>query len=322
MDVPGTILSGRYELVSVAGSGGMATVWKAIQHGAAGFQREVCIKRIKETFSHDQAFRDMFVEEARVGSLLVHPHVVQVVDFGIDEGRYFLVMEWVDGVTLQRTQKLLTELGRLTPWPLVAVVAIECLRGLGAAHDHAAPDGTPTPVFHRDVTPQNILLGRNGITKLTDFGLARSMDRARITQPDMVKGKLGYLAPELLRGDPASVQTDLYALGVALWQALAGRPLFDSHTREDLLERARDPEIPPIDELRDDVPPILCQIIERALAPDPADRFVHADQMARIVANLLRELPERVEPKMVGRFVNGLQEYEGKGKPPGSQPAF
>jgi hypothetical protein len=169
----------------------------------------------------------MFVEEARVSAQLAHPNIVQVYDFGQEGPRYFLVMEWVDGLSLAHFVRLATDHGVRVPWPFVAMVGLEALRGLAAAHEKVDAFGRATPIFHRDVTPQNILLGLNGSAKLADFGLARATDRARMTAPDIVKGKVGYLAPELVQNPEPTAQSDLYALGIVMWQALSGRRLFE-----------------------------------------------------------------------------------------------
>jgi serine/threonine-protein kinase len=175
----GKVLAEKYELIDVAGEGGMATVWRARTRGAAGFARTVAVKRILEGLSDNPEFVAMFVEEARVVADLSHPNVVQIHDFDADdEGNYFLVSEWVEGLTLSAWCIAHESVGWKTPWPLLCGVGIEVLKGLGAAHERRDEEGRPAPVFHRDVTPHNVLLGLNGIVKLTDFGLASAMDRA------------------------------------------------------------------------------------------------------------------------------------------------
>ncbi len=297
MDGPGTILAGKYELVKVAGTGGMATVWRALQRGPAAFERAVGIKLIRENLVHDAGFVAMFVEEARVSAQLVHPNIVQVYDFGEDAGRYFLVMEWVDGMSLSQYLRVTTE--RPAPWPFVAAVAMEALRGLGAAHERRDARGQLAPVYHRDVTPQNILIGAGGAVKLSDFGLARATDRARMTAPDVIKGKVGYLAPELTRTPEPTPQSDIYALGVVMWQALAGRKLFEGKDDLEVFRSASRGEVPPLGELRDDVPAELAAIVERSLALDPADRFDSALQMSRVIARLLRALDQDADGRLV-----------------------
>jgi serine/threonine-protein kinase len=299
MDEPGTILAGKYQLVAIAGTGGMATVWRAVQRGPAAFERTVGIKLIREPLAHDANFVAMFVEEARVSAQLVHPNIVQVHDFGEDRGRYFLVMEWVEGMSLSEYLRRLQDRGVHTTWPFVACVAVEALRGLSAAHERRDAYGRPAPVYHRDVTPQNILLGASGQVKLTDFGLARATDRARMTAPEIIKGKVGYLAPELTRSREATPQTDIYALGVVLWQALAGRRLFEGNDDIEVFLAASRADIPPLVELRLDVPAQLIAVIERSLALDPHDRFESAQQMSRVVARVLRTLDVDSDARVV-----------------------
>jgi len=316
VDGPGDTIADRYELIKVAGSGGMATVWKAMLRGAEGFQRPVCIKRIREHLSYDEGFRAMFVEEARVSSSLVHPNIVQTYDFGVDDGRYFLVMEWVEGMTLGRFLNLLRELEHPLPWQFAAAIGIESLRALSAAHERITEEGEPAPVYHRDVTPQNILLSEAGVVKLTDFGLARAMDRVRITATNIVKGKVGYLAPEMVQGGPPSPQTDMYSMGVVLWQCLAGRRLFAGKNDAEIMAAARKGDVPPVTEVREDVPTHLAAIVERALAADPADRFESAEQMSRVLARLLRTIPQRVDAAHLSQWIGGLMRFEQTGEPP------
>ena len=309
MNHSGHIIAGKYELEEIAGSGGMATVWRAMQRGAASFRRPVCIKRIRPELAHDEHFVALFVEEARVCSQLVHPNVVQIYDFGQDQGLYFLVMEWVDGLSLSRFLQATQEQRVLPSWSLVAAVAIEALKGLGAAHDRHDENGQPTPIYHRDVSPQNILLGSNGVVKLTDFGLARATDRARMTAPEIIKGKVGYLAPELTQARGASPQSDIYALGVVLWQALAGRKLFGGKNDIDTFVAASRGEVPPLGEARPDLPPAFASIIERALALDPDDRFRSAEQMSRVIAKLLRNADAHPDARFIATNVLEVRQY-------------
>lgn len=321
MDEPGALIDGKYELVEVAGTGGMATVWRATQRGAAGFQRTVAIKRIREDVAMDPKFRSMFVEEARVSAELVHPNVVQIYDFGDEGGRYYLVMEWVEGLALSRYLNALVELGNLPPWHLVAGVGIEAAKGLSAAHERLDNFGNPSPIFHRDVTPQNILLGGNGTVKLTDFGLARATDRARMTAPDIIKGKVGYLAPEMTQAKQANARTDIYALGVVLWQALTGRRLFEGKDDIEIFIAASRGEIPPLSEMRPDVPQRFAAIVERALARDPEDRFRSALQLERVIGKLLRDTPEAPDAKLIARSVRGVRGFLDGGHTPSIIPA-
>lgn len=281
MSQPGDKIAERYELQAVAGEGGMARVWRALVHGAAGFSRVVAIKEIKAEFGAIQSYVDMFVEEARVGSDLAHPNIVQVYDFIDHRDAYFLVMEWVEGVELGGFVSAHRRRGENVAWELVATVGINALRGLAAAHARCRPDGVEAPVIHRDISPGNILLSTNGLVKLTDFGLARARDRLySLTAPGTVKGKLSYLAPEVTYGKSATAQSDQFSVGSVLWEALAGRRLFSGPTDIDIFKQIRTCDIPPLSELRPDMPGRLAGAIHRALSLEAGDRFPSAGDMA------------------------------------------
>ena len=313
IDAAGRVLAGRYQLVERSGEGGMATVWRAITRGAAGFIRPVAVKRILGGLAHSREFVQMFVEEARVGATLDHPNVVQLHDFGTDEdGNYYLVMEWVEGVDLGRWSGSYRDAGWHAPWHLTAAIGIESLRGLHAAHTRTDPWGQPAPTYHRDVTPGNVLIGLNGIVKLADFGLARAMDRAKVTRPETVKGKTAYVAPELIdEGLEASPQSDIFSLGIVLWEILAGRDLFKSDTDIQSLRKIIACEIPPLAEIRPDLPPALIDAINRALEREPARRFESARQMTRALARVLRRVAEPTDAEPLGRSVATARERLG-----------
>lgn len=281
------LIDGKYELVEIAGEGGMATVFRAVVRGAAGFQRTVAVKRIRPEFRALKNYIDMFIEEARVGSELNHPNIVQVHDFVSFEGMYYLIMEWVDGIDLGTLQSLFLRAGKQLSWQLVAAIFIGALRGLGAAHDRRTADGEPAPVIHRDVSPHNILVGANGVSKLTDFGLARARDRAySLTVPGTVKGKLSYLAPEVTLGKPNSFASDLFSMGVVMWEMLVGTRLFEARNDLDVFKKIRACQVPPLGPLRPDVPLAMAAIISRALSLDPAKRYASAGEMATALARV------------------------------------
>lgn len=281
------LIDGKYELVEIAGEGGMATVFRAVVRGAAGFQRTVAVKRIRPEFRALKNYIDMFIEEARVGSELNHPNIVQVHDFVSFEGMYYLIMEWVDGIDLGTLQSVFLRAGQQLSWQLVTAVSIGTLRGLGAAHDRRTADGEPAPVIHRDVSPHNILVGANGVSKLTDFGLARARDRAySLTVPGTVKGKLSYLAPEVTLGKPNSFASDLFSMGVVMWEMLVGTRLFDARNDLEVFKKIRACQVPPLGPLRPDVPLGLAAIIARALSLDPTKRFASAGEMAAALSRV------------------------------------
>lgn len=311
-DAAGRVLAGRYQLVERSGEGGMADVWRAVTRGTAGFIRPVAIKRIKPSLSHDPEFVQMFVEEARVGATLDHPNVVSLHDFGTDEwGSYYLVMEWVEGVDLGRWSSSYVDAGWHTPWHLTAAIGIEALRGLHAAHERTDPWGQKAPAYHRDVTPGNVLIGLNGIVKLADFGLARAMDRAKITRPEHVKGKVAYLAPEMVDDSEPSPQSDLFSLGVVLWEVLAGQRLFRRDKDLDTLKAVMACEVPPLSETRPDLPADLVSAVHRALERKPEARFKNARQMARALARVLRRVAEPTDAEPLGESVATARERLG-----------
>ncbi|MDH5492496.1 MAG: serine/threonine protein kinase [Myxococcales bacterium] len=296
----GRLLLGKYQLVEHAGVGGMAEVFRAFTLGASGFRRPVAVKRIHDHLSQQDEFVRMFVEEARVVSELQHPNIVQIHDFDKDEaGRYFIVMEWVQGMSLLEWALLHVEHGFHTPWFLVSAVGIEVLKALGAAHGRRDGEGEPQPIYHRDVSPQNILIHESGIIKLADFGLARAMDRARTTTPDVIKGKLSYMAPELTRFAEPSPQSDIFGVGIVLWEVLTGRRLFCGEHPMQIVEAVRRTAVPSLRAARSDIPIALHDIVHRALSQDPNGRFASCREMMRALANILRTTPMRTDADVI-----------------------
>jgi len=307
-DVPGRLLAGKYELVEKLGQGGMAIVWRARTLGAAGFFRTVAVKRIEASVRGFDEVIEMFVEEARVGAALQHPNIVQVHDFGVDEdGVHYLVTELVEGIHLGRFLSGYRSQNTETPWQIVTPIMIEVLRALEGAHGRVDEQGGVSPILHRDVTPGNILLAETGQVKLADFGLARAMDRGRMTRPNIVKGKLSYLAPELLLGLAPTVKCDLFSLGVVMWEALAGERLFDGATDADVVTNIRDGKIPLLSMKRSNLPIALTSAVHRALERDPGQRFDSARQMLDVLTSVLRVLPESVDSRVLGPYIRAAR---------------
>jgi len=266
----------------------MATVWRGRVSGEAGFLRVIAIKRMLPSLSESPDFAAMFVEEARVVADLSHPHIVQVNDFGKDRrGGYYIVMEWVEGVDFGHWLYAHQRAKVTTPWSAVANVGAAIARALHWAHQRTDKDGQPAPVFHRDVTPSNILLDIHGTPKLSDFGLARAMDRVTLTTPGVVKGKLAYVAPELVGGQKASPASDVYSLGVVLWEALAGRRLFEAGNELELFVKVGAAKIQPIGELRPELPLGLQECVRRATEKRPDLRYESGLELARALEAVL-----------------------------------
>ena len=295
----------------------MATVWRGLIHGDAGFTRAVALKRLHPWASSEPACVEAFAEEARVVSELCHPNIVQVFDFLQDpaDGRYVIVMEWVEGLDLGRYLQGWLARDALAPWPVLVGAVIEVLRALSATHRRLGPEGAPAPVYHRDVTPSNILLGATGVSKLTDFGLARAMDRVTVTKPGVLKGKLSYMAPEYVGGAGSGPGTDLYSVGVVLWEGLAGRKLRrnDEPLALQVLSGKRAPRLT---ELRADLPPALVDAVARAVENEPDLRFESADAMARTLCRVLRDADVETRPEVIGASVAEIAAEVASEAPP------
>ena len=304
---PKTILDGKYELIAPVGMGGMASVWRALTRGAAGFSRNVAVKRILPKHRNDEYYVQMFVEEARVGSELVHQNLVQVYDFcGSREQGYFLVMEWVDGCSLEALVRSYAP--EHTPWDELSFVVASALNGLAAAHDRMDESGNPRPIIHRDVSPGNILVNIRGEAKLGDFGLAKAQDRKGMpTLPGMLKGKPSYLAPEVLREQKPDVASDIYAMGVTLWEALASRKLYSSEGEFDMIRSIVAGSYTPIDELRDDLPSELVELIHRAISTDPQLRPGSASDFADELFALLDRSQRKYLKARLAEHVRSLR---------------
>ena len=289
------MIGGRYQLVAKVAEGGLSTVWQGVARSSEVFARPVAIKVMKRAFSMvGGPYLSMFLEEARIGATLQHANVIQVLDFIIEATpagpAYCLVMEWIDGIDLRTMLKVEGLLRRPLSWGLVTTIGLRVLRGLAAAHERRLPDNTVSPVIHRDVSPQNILLALNGDIKLADFGMARARDRiAEHTAPGFVKGTLSYMAPEILVGQPATPVSDLFSLAITLLESLTGERLFHAKKDVEVVELIRRCEVPALADKRKDVPAPMMAAIHRALAADPARRFGSAREMAHEFSEVLRE---------------------------------
>lgn len=313
---PGTVIAGRYQLVEIAGAGGMASVWRAILHGAGSFRRTVAIKHMHPELAAQRRFVEMFFEEARVGAELQDRNIAQVYELLEDAGQFFLVMEWVEGIDLATYVQYVGRLGRHTRWELISAVGIGMLRGLAAAHERTLEDGTPSPILHRDVSPHNVLVSLAGPAKLIDFGLSLAVDRdIAPTPPGMAKGKFAYLSPEVARGERPTPASDQFAAGIVLWEALAGRRLFYGADPSEVLLRLTAAAVEPLQEVRPRLPRRLVQIVHKALAADPADRFPSVRAMANELGLVLRTTEKRVDLySLLSETVRGARVDLGMGR--------
>ena len=271
-------LIGRYEIVQRLGHGGMATVYLCRATGSAGFEKLVAIKVIHPHLAAEPEFVEMFLEEARIAAKIQSPHVAGILDLGEDEGLYYMVMEYIDGETLSGLLRQLRPRGEVLPLGVVLQIAVDACEGLVAVHELCDPDGQPYGLVHRDMSPQNLMVGFDGWIKIVDFGLVKATGKHH-THTGHLRGKLAYMSPEQARGKPVNASADLFALGVVLWELLTGKRLFAGETDAETLDRVTRCELPSLAEQRGDLPAELEPILRRALARDPADRYATADSM-------------------------------------------
>jgi serine/threonine protein kinase len=281
---------GRYALYGKIASGGMATVHYGRLLGPIGFSRTVAIKRLHPHLTADAEFVSMFLDEARLAARIRHPNVVQTLDIVATEGEFFLVMDYVEGVTLGRLLRRVA-VGRETlPLPVLAAIFSGILHGLHAAHEAKNEHGEPLEVIHRDISPQNIILGLDGVARLLDFGVAKATGRLQVTREGQIKGKIAYMAPEQLHGIPATRQSDVYALSVVLWETLTGRRLFQDGkdgSEQAVLQRVLAGDVPGPSTLVPGLPSELDAIVEKGLRRDPRDRYATAREMASALESIL-----------------------------------
>ncbi len=305
---PHQIVAGRYELLEITGKGGMAVVWRAVDRQDPS-RRVVAVKRMLGELSTDPGLVALFLEEARVGQTLHHPNIVEVIDFGTDEsGAYFLVLEWVDGLDMFEYMRGFHQGKVHVPWQAVALIAHQALYGLMAAHERRDASGRALPVIHRDLTPSNILIGVDGYVKLADFGLARAMDRATMTLPHIIKGKLSYTAPEMLHGAKANERTDIYCLGLTLWECLAGKKLFAAGNQIKILEAIEQAKVPDLAAFRPDAPRPLVDAVMKAVSRNPKDRYSSAREMDGAIEEVLRSMPEPADAARLGASVRNARD--------------
>jgi serine/threonine-protein kinase len=272
--------SGKYRLDQRLGGGGMAEVFLGSTVGAEGFSRKVAIKRVLPGFSDNEAFARMFVAEAQISSMLQHPNIVSVLDFDRDhERRLFLVMELVEGKDLDGLMS-----SGLLPLPVVIFVIGEVLRGLGYAHDLPTSTGL-RGVVHRDISPHNVLLSWEGAVKVSDFGIAKARAASEATASVFIKGKPAYMSPEQANGQPLDGRSDLFAVGIMLWEMLIGRRLFVAEDTRATLAAVLFGQIPRPRSLRGDIPKDLERVAMKLLERDLVSRYASAeDALADLLA--------------------------------------
>jgi eukaryotic-like serine/threonine-protein kinase len=294
---------GRYELLHEIATGGMATVYLARARSVAGFERVVAIKVCHPHLRHEEEFSSMFLDEARLAARIHHPNVVSTLDVGETEQLY-LVMEYIEGDRISGLIKAAARKGERMPVPITLRIMIDVLSGLHAAHELKDNQGSALNIVHRDVSPQNILVGVDGVTRITDFGIAKAEARLTVTREGQVKGKMSYMAPEQLSSTNVNRRADVYAAGVVLWEALTGRRLFRADTEAETLNLVLHGVVPAPSTVAPEVPPEVDAVLRKALERDPDKRYQNTADFADALENL--DVLKVATTRAVSAYINEL----------------
>jgi serine/threonine protein kinase/predicted ATPase len=314
------VLFGNYELLDRIGEGGMAEVWRARSRGVAGFEKTVVIKRVLPSLMAKKTFAELLIREAKIAALLSHPNVVQIFDLGEQEGAYFIAMEYVHGRDLGQAMSYKPRSDRDAQGLDLALklwILSQACRALDYAHRRRGADGRPLNIVHRDVSPQNILLGYEGHVKVADFGIARA-DEAELGKgedPKVLRGKYAYMSPEQSRGEPLDRRSDLFALGIVLYELIVGKRLFRAKTTRETLDRVRRAYVPPIDTEAVGVPKSILPIVEKSLAVERDDRYDNAGDMAEDLGGVLFDMRAQVDERDLAEVMLEMFPPEDKASP-------
>jgi serine/threonine-protein kinase len=271
---------GRYLVFEAFARGGMASVHMGRLIGDSGFSRIVAVKRLHPLYALSAEHYAMLLNEARLSSRVRHPNVVPTLDVVHEEEKLCLVMEYVRGASLSALVVAAKSAGERVPAPVAVAIVADALRGLHAAHEAKGEDGAPLGIVHRDVSPHNLLVGSDGVTRVLDFGVAKALRKEHLTKTGDVKGKVAYMSPEQLRGSPVTRQADIFAAGVVLWEVLAGDRLWGDDEPARIITRVLSERPPSLLSKAPEIPPALDSAIARALASSQRARFATAEEMA------------------------------------------
>lgn len=281
---------GKYLLLQRVSVGGMAEIFKAIPSGATRIDEIVAIKRILPNIAEDSEFIGMFIDEARIAGQLTHPNICRIYELGRVRGDHYIAMQFLWGRDLLKVMNRLKKFSTVLPVPMAAFIAAKACAALHYAHTKCDAAGSPLGIIHRDVSPQNIIVGYAGQVKLIDFGVARAASQSQKTQAGILKGKFGYMSPEMIRSLPVDHRSDVFAMGICLHEALTGSRLFYGETDFATLEQVRDARVMPPSAKVPGIPPALDAIVLKALARDVEDRYASAADLERALMEFLDAL--------------------------------
>jgi serine/threonine-protein kinase len=297
---------GRYEVLLRIASGGMATVYLACARGLAGFEREVALKLVHPHLRESQAFVVDLIEEAKLAVRIRHPNVVPVLDVEEDPFGVFLVMDYVEGDSLSGLVRAAAAIGSHVPAPIWLRILLDALAGLHAAHELRDEHGRPVNLVHRDFSPQNILVGTDGVSRLTDFGIAKAQNRLTHTETGAIKGKIAYMSPEQALGQALDRRCDVWAAGVIAWELFARRPLYDTTQQTTALLEIVNRDPPRLSDVRCDIPAALDDAIAHALSRDIRRRWSSAATLATKIQEACGDAIEIADHTEVAQYVERM----------------
>jgi eukaryotic-like serine/threonine-protein kinase len=305
----------RYRVVEKLESGGMAEVFRAESEGLQGFRKQVAIKRVLPHLSSKKKFISMFLDEARLSAQLSHSNCVQVFDIGVGDNAFFIVMEFVDGANLKAIIEHLKKHKRDFPVEAAVYISLEICKGLAYAHELTDSNGVPLHIVHRDMSPPNVLITKYGEVKIVDFGLAKANSQLEKSEPGIIKGKFSYLSPEAAMAQEVDARTDVYAVGIILWEILSGQRLFLGDTDFQTVKKVQSSVIPSISQINRHVPQELERIIDRALAREPAQRYQTARALGMDLSKFLFKHAVPVSTFDIGTLVQGAMRERQRYRP-------
>ena len=293
----------RYRVIEKLESGGMAEVFRAESTGLEGFHKQVAIKRVLPNLGRNSKFISMFLDEARLSAQLSHSNCVQVFDIGVRDDSYFIVMEFVDGANLKTIVTSMWNKGLSFPIPATTYIAHEICKGLSYAHELTDRNGVSLGLVHRDVSPPNVLVTKHGEVKIVDFGLAKASSQLEPSEPGVIKGKFAYLSPEAAHGEEVDCRTDIFAVGIILWELLASRRLFTGDTDVQVFYKVQAAKVPRISEINRCVPPELERIVHRALAANRDERYASARELGQDLSRFMFRFAQPVSAYDIATIV-------------------
>ena len=301
----------RYELMGEIASGGMATVYLARLLGMGGFQRFVAMKRLHPHLASEKEFVEMFLDEARIAARIHHPNVVPILEVGASAVGYYLVMEYIEGDTLARLLARAASTGKKLPVSIALRVAIDMLSGLHAAHELHDDHNEPVNLVHRDVSPQNVLVGQDGIARITDFGVARAASRLTATRVGQLKGKIAYMAPEQAAGaEDLDRRADVFSAGIVIWEALAQKRLFKAENEAATLSRVITEPVPLLFQIAPQVSKEVSGVVMRSLDRDPDKRFMTCAAFGDALEAAAALKDKVASPRELAAYVNEVMGQE------------